>query len=147
MSFVLAPAEVADLTLAQKRAILTSFYLALAVDRQVEDAERAALEREVRQVPWGLDDAAIHEVLAAARTRVEATTARPQWTAWVEELARDIPEALRLKVLGTMATIAAADQINQLERGLLNLFAITFGLSQETADRMKAELGAALAQR
>lgn len=140
MHFTLDAADVAELSLAEKTAIVQSLYLVLAVDRQIDDEERKRLDEEVTRIPWGIELPAIRQLWVEARDRVIHTKEREDWLAWVNDLAKQIPAKLHVPVLATMGRLAIADDINQRERGLLNMFALAFGISQETADEIKASL-------
>jgi len=135
---------IAALSLAQKRAILESLYLVIAVDREVEDAERKRLEDEVSRIEWGIEAPAIRALWVATRDRVIATKEREQWLAWVDAIAQQIPAALQVPVLATMGRLALVRDVNQRERGLLNMFALAFGITQDVADQLKASLAPAV---
>lgn len=124
----------------ERRAILNAMYLVLAVDRQVDRAEHDELEVEVKKVPWGIEAKTIHGYLVETRDRVLRTKTREEWVAWVQELAQQIPATVHVPVLATMARLAKISDISQNERGLLNLFAMTFGITQPVADQIKASL-------
>jgi hypothetical protein len=140
MQLTLDDAQVARLTAEQKKAILQSFYLVLAVDRQVDPAEHQGLEDEVKKVSWGIESAEIHGFLVDARDRVLRTKEREEWVAWVRELVQQIPAEVHVPVIATMARLGLVNDLNQHERGLLNVFAMTMGLTQDVADQLKAAL-------
>lgn len=142
MDFALNADDMATLTTDQKEAIMESLFLAIAVDRSIDPEELATFRGEAEKIPWGLEADAMQQTFQKAHARVNETTDRETWLAWVQEIAERLPTLdIREKVVGTMAKLAFVGGLEKREKGLLNAFIMAFELSEERVAKMREAFG------
>ena len=143
--------EAADLSAADdpaKLAILECMLLAVFADGQVTADEIDRFDAIVERLPWGMDKPVLIALVRGAQERMR-TMSTPQAIAdFVANIAGRVPsQALREKIVYTMATIAATDGVlHQFEKNLLGLFAVSFNLNSTRIAAIKEAVAAATAK-
>lgn len=124
----------------QKTAVLEALVTGVLADGKVTRDEIQRFEEVMMSLPWGMDEPALKALVKTTQERVIALKTLPQIQDFVANLAARLPSPeLRDKVLFTMATVMAADaEVNQLERNVIGLFVLAFGITSERTARIKA---------
>ncbi len=124
----------------QKAAVLEALVAGVLADGKVTPAEIKRFDEVVMALPWGMDEAVLTAVVKGTQQRVIALKGAADVQDFVASLAARLtsPE-LRDKVVFTMATVMAADhEVNQLERNVIGLFVLAFGITSERSAAIKA---------
>ena len=145
MAATLTKEDIDSLSVQQQKAILEALFLAIGIDRNVDEDERVAFRVEAEAIPWNLDPGTIKRFLEEARDRIAATSDQKVFLAWIDDIAEALPGVeLREKVVATMARLAFVGGLEpRNERGLLNAFIMAFQLSDEVVQRLRKEFGRA----
>lgn len=141
MQLALEVSDLAALSQPQKDAVLTSLFVALIADGDPSPEELAQFERAIAELPWAKDRAELQQLTRATVERIRASNDDGK-RAFLQELADQIPAAIREKVIFDMAAIVAADQVaTGAERSNIGAFVFAFGLDpQATMEKIKARL-------
>jgi uncharacterized tellurite resistance protein B-like protein len=133
----LEPADIAALDDSQKVAVLEALVTAIFSDGRITQGEIRRFDEIVVNLPWGVEPQVLDAMVKGTQTRVAGLKTLPQITDFVANLAARLPTpALRDKVVYTMATVMYADgEIAQLEKNVLGMFILSFGI---TSDRVAA---------
>jgi len=125
----------------QRLAALETLVIGLIADGKVIPAEIRRFDEIVLALPWGVEREVLVGMIKGARDRLTALKSQAEIHDYVAGLATRLPSpALRDKVVFTMATLMLSDgEIDQLEKNVLGLFVIAFGI---TSDRLAAIKGA-----
>ncbi len=120
-----------------KLAVLEALMLVVYADGKVTPDEIRRFDGIVTALPWGVGPDVLKALLQGANQRMATLTTPVAISDFVSNLATRLPGAeLREKVLYTMATMAAADDVlHPFERNLLGLCVVSFNI---TSDRVKA---------
>ncbi len=120
-----------------KLAVLEALMLVVYADGKVTPDEIRRFDAIVTALPWGVGQDVLKALLQGANERMATLTTPVAISDFVSNLATRLPgAALREKVLYTMATMAAADDVlHPFERNLLGLCVVSFNI---TSDRVKA---------
>lgn len=124
----------------QKTAVLEALVAGVLADGKVTPAEVRRFDEVVLSLPWGMDEPILDALVKGTQQRVVALKSAADVQDFVASLASRLtsPE-LRDKVVFTMATVIAADnEVNQLERNVLGLFVLAFGITSERSAAIKA---------
>jgi hypothetical protein len=121
----------------QRLAVLETMVVGLIADDKVTPAEIRRFDEIVLALPWGVDREVLGGMIKGARDRLVALKGPAAVHDHVLGLAAKLPSpALRDKVVFTMATLMFSDgEIDQLEKNVLGLFVMAFGI---TSDRLAA---------
>lgn len=138
--FALAPSEFAALDDGSKLAVLEALVAAVYADGKLAAAEVAHFDRIVERMPWGMDPPVVRALITGTAARVGALATSEQVLAFVETVADRLPgQAIREHVVAEMARLAVADgQLNQLEKNMLGVFVVAFGLTPERVVAIQA---------
>lgn len=140
MDLTINAADLAELSVTQKEAVLQALFLTVGIDRVVEAEESSRFNQEVARIPFGVEPQELRQVLRASAARRKVSHAAEN-IAWIHEIAAQLPSPeLREKVLATMGRIAMADQLNDAERGLLSAAALAFEIPKERMDLIRQTL-------
>ncbi len=125
----------------QRLAVLESMIAGMIADNRITAAEVRRFDEIVLGLPWGVDRAVLAAMIKGAKDRLVAVN-RDQVHDYVRELASRIPTPeLRDKVVFTMATLMLADgELAQLEKNVLGLFVLAFGITPERANAIREAL-------
>lgn len=124
----------------QKTAVLEALVTGVLADGKITPDEIARFEELMVSLPWGIDEPVLKAMVKATQERVIALKTLANVQDFVANLAARLtsPE-LRDKVLFTMATVMSADaEVNQLERNVIGLFVLAFGITSERTAAIKA---------
>lgn len=125
----------------QRLAVLESMIAGMIADNRITPAEARRFDEIVLGLPWGVDRAVLAAIIQGAKDRLRSVT-RDQVHDYVSALAARIPTPdLRDKVVFTMATLMLADgELAQLEKNVLGLFVLAFGITPERANAIREAL-------
>ena len=125
---------------AQKVAVLEALVAGVLADGKVTPDEVRRFDEVVLGLPWGMDEPVLEALVKGTQQRVIALKTPSDIQDFVASLATRLPSAdLRDKVVFTMATVMAADnEVNQLERNVIGLFVLAFGITSERSAAIKA---------
>jgi uncharacterized tellurite resistance protein B-like protein len=124
----------------QKVAVLEALVAGVLADGKVTPGEVRRFDEVVLSLPWGIEEPVLTALIKGTQQRVAALKSSADVQDFVASLASRLtsPE-LRDKVVFTMATVIAADnEVNQLERNVLGLFVLAFGITSERSAAIKA---------
>lgn len=140
MDLNISAADLAELSAPQQEAILQALFLAVGIDRVVDEAESQQFNQVVAQIPWTVEAARLRAVLRETAARRKVSQA-PENIAWIHEIAAQLPgQALREKVLAAMGRLALANQLSDAERGLLGATAEAFKIPKERLAELRHQL-------
>lgn len=140
MDLALKPEDIAQLTEVQRLAVLDSLYTALIADGVPAPEKVARFDEAIAKLPWGITVGELTARISGIATRL-ATADQIGKRTFVDEVAAQIPEALRLNVIRSMAAIVAADHTwTYGERSSIATFIEAFGLSRAQIDELRAEV-------
>lgn len=124
----------------EKAAVLEALVAGVFADGKATPDEIQRFDEIVMAVPWGMDDGVLKALVHGTQQRVLALKTAGDVQDFVANLAARLPSpALRDKVVFTMATVMAADdEVNQLERNVLGLFVLAFGITTERTAAIKS---------
>jgi uncharacterized tellurite resistance protein B-like protein len=133
----LRAADFAAMTDAQRLAVLEALIVGMIADGKVVPAEVSRFDDIVMTLPWGVEESVLKAMVKGAHARAMAVKTPAEVNDFVAGLAARLPsQELREKVVYTMATIICADgEVAQLEKNVIGLFALAFGI---TSDRLAA---------
>lgn len=140
----LEPSDFAALDDAGKVAVMEALMLVVYADGKVTPDEIRRFDGIIAALPWGVSPDVLRALLQSANQRL-ATLSTPVAIAdFVSGLASRLPgAALREKVLYTMATLAAADDVlHPFERNLLGLCVVSFNITSDRVAAIKAAVQA-----
>ncbi|MFN0249248.1 MAG: TerB family tellurite resistance protein [Kofleriaceae bacterium] len=130
--------DFASLDTAQKDAVLAALFVALIADGVPEPSEIAAFSAAIAKLPWGEPIERLQAKMRAVQARLDNAT-RDEKIAFLDETVPAIPTPLRMRVIETMVSITAADNVlTRGERGSLGAFIRAFGLTAEQVDVIRA---------
>lgn len=140
----LEASDFAALDDAGKLAVVEALMLVVYADGKVTPDEIRRFDGVIAALPWGVSPEVLRALLAGANQRLATLSTPVAIGDFVANLANRLPgAALREKVLYTMATMAAADDVlHPFERNLLGLCVVSFNI---TSDRVAAIKGAVAA--
>jgi uncharacterized tellurite resistance protein B-like protein len=118
----------------QRVAVLESLIAGMVADNRVTPPEIRRFDEIVLALPWGVSRDVLVAMIKGAKDRVLAVKAA-EVPDYVKALADKIPTPeLRDKVVFTMATLMLSDgELAQVEKNVLGLFVISFGITSERA--------------
>lgn len=133
----------------QKTSVLEALVAGVLADGKVSPDEIRRFDEVVMSLPWGMDEAVLTALVKGTQQRVLALSSAKDIQDFVANLAARLPSPeLRDKVLFTMATVMAADnEVNQLERNVIGLFVLAFGITSERTAEIKKAVEAHVAAR
>jgi uncharacterized tellurite resistance protein B-like protein len=125
----------------QRVAVLEAMIAGMIADDRITPAEARRFDEIVLALPWGVDHAVLTAMIEGAKDRLVALK-KEEVQAYVEALAAKLPSPeLRDKVVFTMATLMLADgELAQIEKNVLGLFVLSFGISAERALQIREAL-------
>ncbi len=125
----------------QRIAVLEAMIAGMVADNRLTPPELRRFDEIVLGLPWGVSSDVLVAMIKGAKDRVTALKAE-QVQDYVHKLADRIPTpALRDKVVFTMATLMLADgELAQVEKNVLGLFVLSFGISAERASAIREAL-------
>lgn len=128
MSYTFTNEEMQGLSDAQKDAILDVVIAGVLADGQVDDAEVAKFDAEIRRVPWGRTEDAMNEKVKASFTRINGFSSPEQAFELVKSCAETLTDpVIREKTFALLTTIMYADQkMTANEKTVLTVFATAF---------------------
>jgi uncharacterized tellurite resistance protein B-like protein len=135
-------AEFQALDEAQRSAFLEALVGMLTTDGNVSQQESALFDRIVGSYPWGVDREVMVAMIKGVGDRLKEVKTKPQAHDFVASIAARLPSPdLRDKVFFTIAAIAFADgTVNKAEVFTLELFQVSFGITSERLEKIKAAL-------
>ncbi len=125
----------------QRIAVLEAMIAGMVADNRLTPPEIRRFDEIVLGLPWGVSSDVLIAMIQGAKDRVIALKAE-QVQEYVHKLADRIPTpALREKVVFTMATLMLSDgELAQVEKNVLGLFVLSFGISPERASAIREAL-------
>lgn len=138
----LRTADFAALDDTQRLALLESFFVAISADNVITAAEARRFDEVVLDLPWGVERDVLHAMIKGAQQRIAAVRTPVEVQDYVTKLAQRLPgQDLRERVLYTMATLMWSDgDVSRLEKNVLGLFTMAFGLTSDRVAAIKAAL-------
>lgn len=135
MPLSLTAADFAAMDDTQRLAVLEAMIAGMIADNRITSAEARRFDEIVLALPWGVDRAVLDAMIRGAKGRLTALRTSAEVQDYVATLAARIPSPeLRDKVVFTMATLMLADgELAQIEKNVLGLFVVAFGISAERA--------------
>jgi len=103
----------------------------------------AEFDAQVERTPWNLELAPLKAQMEAARTRVLASAGKGQGEVlrMIGGIAMLLPSIeLRQKVLHSMCSIMAANDLNLGEKTIVHAFATAFGIPLDRLEAIKASI-------
>ena len=142
MSLHLAASDISALDDAQRVAVLEAMLAGMIADNRITGSESRRFEEIVLALPWGVDRPVLDAMITGAKERLLALRTQAEIQDHVAALAARIPSAeLRDKVVFTMATLMLADgELAQIEKNVLGLFVVSFGITRERAAAIREAL-------
>jgi uncharacterized tellurite resistance protein B-like protein len=124
----------------EKTAVLEALVTGVLADGKVTAEEIQRFEEVMMSLPWGMDEPVLKALVKSTQERVIALKSRANVQDFVANLAARLTSPqLRDKVVFTMATVMAADaEVNQLERNVIGLFILSFGITSQRTAAIKA---------
>lgn len=124
----------------QRAALLEALVTGVLADGKVTPGEVRRFDEIVLALPWGLDAPVLDALVKGTQQRVAALKTPADLMDFVASLAaRVTTPALRDKVVATMATVMAADgDLDQLEKNVIGVFVLAFGITSERFAAIKA---------
>jgi|GEM_PF-2929369 len=125
----------------QRIAVLEAMIAGMVADNRVTPSEIRRFDEIVLGLPWGVSSDVLVAMIKGAKERVIALSAA-QVQDYVLKLADRIPTPqLRDKVVFTMATLMLSDgELAQVEKNVLGLFVLSFGITPERASAIREAL-------
>ena len=141
MSLHLDASDFAAMDDSQRLAVLEAMVAGVIADNRVTPAEARRFDEIVFDLPWGVDRAVLDAMIKGAKSRLTSLNLE-QVKDYVMELATRLPTPeLRDKVVFTMATLMLADgELAQIEKNVLGLFVVSFGITSERAEKIREAL-------
>ncbi|MBX3159039.1 MAG: TerB family tellurite resistance protein [Deltaproteobacteria bacterium] len=138
----LEASDLAALDDAQRLAVLETMVIGLVADDKVVPSELRRFEEIVMGLPWGVDREVLAGMVRGARERLANLKTSAEVTDYVVRLAEKLPSpALRDKLVFTMATLMYADgEVVQIEKNVLGLFVVAFGITSDRVAAIRAAL-------
>jgi hypothetical protein len=126
----------------QRLAILETMVIGLIADDKITPAEVRRFDEIVLGLPWGVERDVLVGMIRGAKERLTSLRTPGAVHDYVVGLATKLPSpALREKVVFTMATLMLADgSIDQVEKNVLGLFVVAFGITRERAAAIREAL-------
>lgn len=126
----------------QRLAVLEAMIVGMIADNRITPSEARRFDEIVLGLPWGVERAVLDAMIKGAHGRLRALSTREQIHEYVAQLATRLPApALRDKVVFTMATLMLADgELAQIEKNVLGLFVVAFGITPERAAEIREAL-------
>jgi len=143
MEFQLTQGEMQSMTADQKVAVMESMLMAVLADGRAEKPEVAEFDAQVERTPWNLEHAQLKAQMEAARTRVLASAGKGEGEVlrMIGGIAMLLPSIeLRQKVLHSMCSIMAANDLNLGEKTIVHAFATAFGIPLDRLEAIKASI-------
>ncbi len=133
----------------QKVSVLEALVTGVLADGRVTPAEVRRFDEIVLGLPWGMDEPVLKAMVKATQERVMALKTPQQIHDFVANLAARLTAPdLRDKVVYTMASVMGADgDVNQLEKNVVGLFVVSFGITTDRFEVIKAAVIAEIAAR
>ena len=124
----------------QRVALLEALVTGVLADGKVTPGEVRRFDQIVLGLPWGMEPAVLDALVKSTQQRVAALKSPADLMDFVASLAaRLTAPALRDKVIATMATVMAADgDVNQLEKKVIGVFVLAFGITSDRFAAIKA---------
>ncbi len=141
MNLALTSQDLISLNDVQKDAVLAALFTALIADGRPGADEQRMFQQAIATLPWGRPVDALHAQTDAIGERLAHADAAGK-LAFLGEVAASIPgEALREKVVLSMAAIVSADHaITAGEKGSVSAFIRTFGLTEAQIAALREKL-------
>lgn len=124
----------------ERVALLEALVTGVLADGKVTPGEVRRFDQIVLGLPWGMEPPVLDALVKGTQQRVQALKTPADLMDFVASLAARLPTpALRDKVIATMATVMAADgDVNQLEKNVIGVFVLAFGITSERFAAIKA---------
>jgi uncharacterized tellurite resistance protein B-like protein len=134
--------DVAALDDAQRLAVLEAMLAGMIADNRITGSESRRFDEIVLALPWGVDRPVLDAMIAGAKQRLLALRSQAEIQDHVAALAARLPSPeLRDKVVFTMATLMLADgELAQIEKNVLGLFVVSFGITRDRAAAIREAL-------
>lgn len=125
----------------QRIAVLEAMIAGMVADNRLTPPEIRRFDEIVLGLPWGVSADVLTVMIRSAKDRVTALKAE-QVQDYVKALAERLPTPeLRDKVVFTMATLMLSDgELAQVEKNVLGLFVLCFGITAERASAIREAL-------
>ncbi len=136
----LEPADFAEMDDPQRAALLEALVAGVLADGQVTPREVQRFDQIVLALPWNMEPGVLDALVKGTQQRVAALKSGTDLMDFVASLAARLPQpTIRDKVLATMATVMAADgDVNQLEKNVIGVFVLAFGITSDRFAAIKA---------
>jgi uncharacterized tellurite resistance protein B-like protein len=127
----------------QKAAVLEALVTGVLADGRVTPAEVRRFDEIVMPLPWGMEEPVLKALVKGTQERVLALKTPQQIHDFVANLAARLTQPdLRDKVVYTMASVMGADgDVNQLEKNVVGLFVVSFGITTDRFEAIKSAVG------
>lgn len=129
---------------AQRVALLEMLVTGVLADGKVTPDEVRRFDEIVLELPWGMDRPVLEAVVKGTQERVAALQTAEEIRDFVIAMATRVQSAtLRDKLVFTMASVMSADgEIHRLEKNVLGMFVLAFGITRERLAAIKDALAA-----
>lgn len=138
----LEPADLEAMDDGTKVAVLEALVTGVLADGKVTTEEVLHFDRVVADLPWGMERPVMEALIKGTQQRVANMKTPPEVLDFVVGMAARIPTpALREKVIYTMCSVMVADgDVNTLERNVIGVFVLAFGITTERLAAIKSAL-------
>lgn len=126
----------------QRLAVLEAMIAGMIADDRITGAESRRFDEIALALPWGVERPVLAAMIEGAKQRLLALRTHAEIQDYVTKLAARLPSPeLRDKVVFTMATLMLADgELAQIEKNVLGLFVVSFGITSERAAAIREAL-------
>lgn len=144
----LEPADLEAMDDGAKVAVLEALVAGVLADGKVTPQEVLHFDKVVGSLPWGMDRPVMEALIKGTQQRVAGMKTPPEVLDFVVGMAARIPTpALREKVIYTMCSVMVADgDVNKLERNVIGVFVLAFGITTERLAAIKSALTGTIVQ-
>lgn len=138
----LAASDFVTLDDAQRLAVLEAIIAGMIADDRIVGSEARRFDEIVLELPWGVERAVLAAMIEGAKRRLSALRTHAEIQDYVTNLAARLPSPeLRDKVVFTMATLMLADgELAQIEKNVLGMFVVAFGITADRAASIREAL-------
>lgn len=144
----LEPADLKAMDDGMKVAVLEALVTGVLADGKVTPEEVLHFDRVIGELPWGMERPVIEALVRGTQQRVSAMKTPPEMLDFIVGMAARIPTpALREKIIYTMCSVMIADgDVNTLERNVIGVFVLAFGITTERLAAIKSALTGTVVQ-
>jgi hypothetical protein len=138
----LAASDFALMDEGQRVAVLETMVIGLIADNRITPGELRRFDEIVLELPWGVEREVLSAMIRGAKDRVTALKTPSEIQDYLVELGTRLstPE-LREKLVFTLATLMLSDgELVQLEKNVLGLFVVAFGITSDRAAAIREAL-------